>query len=211
MPENEVLPEGDSTPVGADVEVDPKATVPAKPAPAPEPVPDQTEQQIANLKKKYDRQISKLREERLAKEQELENFRLQQAQTAPPEQRMSYLQDYYSRQLGATERERDILKAAHENDIPLDELEDVESPQQLQALVELKLKERELAAKIKEERDKMTAEVEKQREEIMREAVQKAKDELLQELGLRLAVLMAKSQKSTRKSPRLRVRVTPVN
>jgi len=181
--DKQVVPET-PTPVKADVGVTqeaPKVT-PSSTTEVATPV-DQAQEHINKLKATYDRQLATLRKEREQSAAEVENLRLQALQAAPPEQRMSYLQDYYGRRTGELERDRDIARAALQHNIPIEELEEAKSPEQLQAIVNLKLKEREIDVRLNEERKKMQAQLEKDKDTMMAEAVQRATDAILAKMG----------------------------
>lgn len=132
--------------------------------------PSEDGEHVRRLKSQYDRKIAELKK-RLAQTEE--RLRELEAQELAPGERERYLRDHYQRQIA-------IYRAALEHGLPLEELEDVQTPEELQARVRLAQEKREIERKLREERQAL----EKERERLASEIAEQVRKQVLEALGL---------------------------
>lgn len=150
-----------------------------------------TQEDINKVKSVYDREVSRLQKEKAQREAEVRELREARLAALPPSEREVYLRSYYDQeragyqqQLNDAQKELAVLKAAAEHNLSADDLRVAESPAELQHLIDLKKKERELEDKLAKKEARMKEDVEKERERIREEE----REKLYEETGMHKTV-----------------------
>jgi len=138
----------------------------------------QDDENIRRLKSTYDRKLAALRKRAEEAERRLQEL---QAVRMPPDEQAEYIRQHYGRRVA-------ILEAALEHGIPVEELEDVQSPDELKARVDLILRKREVEAEAERKRKELEAKIAEELAKRKAEIEEEIRRQVMAEMGLEQTV-----------------------